>query len=219
MADSHVSSFEFINGVVSDENVLVTHCSDKKKLPIQGILYLHRISDVRFSGSHILNFNVFSAMCGESIASNIAIITTMWDEFSSDVETKKEQDLISNYWKTLLEHGAASQRFDNTYLSAQNIVENVLGSCGPVRMQLQCEMVDMNKGLWETSAGQILSGESSQNSFNEKLTEDEASDNDTAANSTRSGNSYTIRDATTTLRFGMRLSHRVSKKKRKSSEN
>lgn len=47
---------------------------------ITGALYFHRITDRRFTGPLRFNFDIFKALCGESLFhSRMACVTTLWD--------------------------------------------------------------------------------------------------------------------------------------------
>ncbi|KAF8238168.1 hypothetical protein L208DRAFT_362715 [Tricholoma matsutake] len=88
---------------------------------IAGIVYLYRISDNRSVGSPEKNLPLFDALCGD-VKNNVVIATTMWKKVKqSDVGTRRE-----NGWQELLQSGSRIMRFDDTFASAWEIIDNVV---------------------------------------------------------------------------------------------
>jgi hypothetical protein len=50
----------------------------RQNAKLTGIVYLHRISDVRMDGSAMLNLNMFRKLCGEQPMKNVVIASTFW---------------------------------------------------------------------------------------------------------------------------------------------
>src|ERR1700721_3748819 len=75
---------------------------------LAGIIYLHRISDVRMGGISKRNFRLFRELCGDSTLKNVAIVTNMWNEVSLDVATAREQELANEdaFFKPAIEKQA-----------------------------------------------------------------------------------------------------------------
>jgi len=81
--DIHKSDTEILS-MISDW--LVT--SYKGHVNLATIVYLHRISDNRMSGSVLKNLRMFTSLCGEQAMPNVILATTMW----SKVDTKEGMD-------------------------------------------------------------------------------------------------------------------------------
>ena len=85
------------------------------------MLYLHRISDDRVAGSSLKYFRLFEKLCGEDF-SHIVLTTTVWDEVDEQVGTAHEQELMSDFWRPMIERGASVKRFLYTRESAFEIL-------------------------------------------------------------------------------------------------
>ncbi|KAI6114516.1 P-loop containing nucleoside triphosphate hydrolase protein [Pisolithus sp. B1] len=126
------------------------------KVKLSGIIYTHRITDNRMSGSVCKNLDMFARLCGDKAASGVRLVTTMWDKAKNKelVESRVSQ-LEQNFWKPLIEAGARHKRFDeNSSRCAWGIVEDLTG--GGEVLLLQEELVDVARKLNETTAGQAL---------------------------------------------------------------
>ncbi|KAI1271869.1 hypothetical protein F5Y07DRAFT_403956 [Xylaria sp. FL0933] len=135
---------------------------------VNGILYLHRISDTRIGSSTKRNLEMMRALCGEDAFSNIAVVTTMWASDKSEMEFAKqcsrEQELRDIYLSSMLEKGSCIVRHDRCQtlserrISAKNIFVRMveLWEDTQVTLEIQHEMVDLNMTLKETSAGRVL---------------------------------------------------------------
>lgn len=121
-------------------------------------MFLHRITDKRMDETRCRSLHAFFGICGTKVASNVALVTTMWDdlEILSQGE-ERERHLRENYWGTMIRRGAFASRFLNTYESAMEILENLLerpGKCIPFRIQE--EIIGQKRPLRETQAAKAL---------------------------------------------------------------
>jgi len=97
----------------------------KKNATLATILYLHRISDNRMSGSAMKNLRLFSSMCGKDAMPNVVIVTTMWSKVSEVEGTERETDLKRDVWNEMLGGGCSVVRFKDTLDSAWDIIGNI----------------------------------------------------------------------------------------------
>ncbi|KAI1121958.1 hypothetical protein F5Y10DRAFT_91276 [Nemania abortiva] len=135
---------------------------------INGILYLHSISDTRIGHSTKCNLEMMRALCGEDMFENVAVVTTMWSSYPSGIEYAKqcsrEQELRDIYLHDMLERGSQiishnqCQTLPQRRASAENILASIFETWKdtPITLQIQHEMVDLNLILKETSAGKVL---------------------------------------------------------------
>ncbi|KAF5539157.1 hypothetical protein FPHYL_12327 [Fusarium phyllophilum] len=103
--------------------------SYKHEIRLHGIIYLHRISDVRMQGSAKKNLVTFKELCGEDALKKVVLASTMWDIVPAEKATKREQELkdTPEFWGWMLQRAK--------------------------------QMVDEGKSLDEISAGQGLKSE------------------------------------------------------------
>ncbi|KAI0859103.1 hypothetical protein F4860DRAFT_483820 [Xylaria cubensis] len=135
---------------------------------INGILYLHRISDTRIGSSTRRNLDMMKALCGEDVFENVAVMTTMWSSDFSGVEHAKqcsrEQELRDVYLCDMLDKGSQiinhkqCQTLAHRQASANNILARISETWKDTKitLQIQHEMVNLNLTLKETSAGKVL---------------------------------------------------------------
>ena len=136
---------------------------------LSGIIYLHRITDDRMSGSSLRNLTTFKKLCGENAFQYIKLATTMWKNLngpnlSYDTGVAREKELTSrkDWWGLMCERGSSVVRHDGTKECALEMIEDLIqrrAQGGPVLLEIQKEMVDDKKSLEDTAAGQEVEKE------------------------------------------------------------
>ncbi|KAJ3551810.1 hypothetical protein NP233_g13008 [Leucocoprinus birnbaumii] len=130
----------------------------KKKILLDGILYLHRISDNRMVGTPLKNLELFEKLCGPQAFSRVVMVTTMWDDVDEDMGKQREDELVSNFWASMMSRGTTTLRYGNTAESAWNILNRFIDRPkeGLKALQIQKETYQQKKELNATDAGQEL---------------------------------------------------------------
>lgn len=137
----------------------------RQGVKLAGILYLHRISDNRVSGSAMKNFTLLEKMCGPSGAPRVFLVTTMWNltegKLSRQEAEMRETRLVSTmkFWGTLCQQGSQTSRWRGDTQTALAIICELISLNdreGYVVQQIQREIVDEVKDLSETMAGREL---------------------------------------------------------------
>ncbi|CAK5269638.1 unnamed protein product [Mycena citricolor] len=132
---------------------------------LSGILCTHRISDIRMDSTTERNFQLLQHLCGEDAFPNISVVTTMWDEVGLELAESRESELAEDacFFKQVLDGGATMQRHQsiNDLESARAIVDELAVNI-PYALKVQIELVDEQKKLVETSVGQELERELSE---------------------------------------------------------
>ncbi|KIJ63777.1 hypothetical protein HYDPIDRAFT_91834 [Hydnomerulius pinastri MD-312] len=153
----------FDDTCVSDTQILRTiadwlNKTYKQKIKLAGLLYLHRISDVRFGGTPLRNLSVFKDLCGVANLQNVILVTTMWDEVGDSDGSLKEAELVSKFWNGMIQLGSRTRRFDRTQDSPWEIINslNLKSLKDRKPLQIQQEMVDQGLPLEKTTAGKTL---------------------------------------------------------------
>ncbi|KAL8755203.1 MAG: hypothetical protein Q9199_003811 [Rusavskia elegans] len=149
----------------SDTDVLKTISGDlanmyRKNVKLSGIIYLHRITDVRFSGSTAKNLSVFKKLCGDNFYPNIILATTMWENLgdsglSSTVGDRREKELAEtkNWWGLMIERGSRTFRHSDDKGSALKSIDYLISLRRRAVLDIQTQLVDQHKSLQDTSAG------------------------------------------------------------------
>ncbi|KAI1365559.1 hypothetical protein F5Y08DRAFT_303503 [Xylaria arbuscula] len=150
---------------------------------VNGVLYLHRISDTRIGSSTRRNLGMLKALCGNDAFENVAIVTTMWSSNHSVIEHDKqcsrEQELQDSFLDDMFQGGSKlfshkpCQTLSQRRLSANRILAMLFDTWKDteITLQIQHEMVNLNLTLNQSSAGRILEEEMRKNrkSFEEEL--------------------------------------------------
>ncbi|KAI0091155.1 hypothetical protein BDY19DRAFT_856343, partial [Irpex rosettiformis] len=146
----------------SDSDILGILCEylasqyTQKRL-LHGVIYIHRITDNKMTGTSIRNFQAYQELCGVNALSNSAIITTMWSRIDPLLGNRYEQELRSKdkFFKPAIDYGAKFIRHLDTEASAHDIIRELLSEeSKPLRVQQ--ELVDEGKKVFQTAAGEAL---------------------------------------------------------------
>jgi chromosome condensin MukBEF ATPase and DNA-binding subunit MukB len=132
--------------------------SYKGNINLATIIYLHRISDNRMSGSVLRNLQVFTTLCGQKAMPNVVITTTMWGEARRESAERREAELKREFWKDMVDDGCRIERFQDSYQSAWKVIGK-LSNKDSAKVLLPREIVDASLRLNETQAGIALNKE------------------------------------------------------------
>ncbi|KAJ5416032.1 hypothetical protein N7465_004727 [Penicillium sp. CMV-2018d] len=150
--DTHRSDTDVLREI---ENWLMESFSSKKVL--NGIIYLHRITDIRMQGSVIKNLFMFKKLCGPDALKNVILATTMWEKVSQEDGERREQELgrTSDFWGEMIMRGAQAKRHQNNANSAWSLVD-IFASKSSTKpkavLTIQQEMVVQHKPSDKTDA-------------------------------------------------------------------
>jgi len=123
-----------------------------------GLIYMHRLTDRRFTGIAGRNFRIFRELCGETSLKNVVLVTNMWNEVSRYVGEAREKELASDFLKPALDKGAKMVRHHNTEQSAHDVLRHIINN-HPVVLQIQRELVNEHKDITNTSAGAAINAD------------------------------------------------------------
>jgi hypothetical protein len=97
---------------------------------------------------------MFKELCGKDSFKSVILATTMWDDIDELTGSQRENELMNNYWKSMIKLGSRLVRFHNTKESAWDIIGQFTGIRQP--LQLQVEMIEEGKPSSETAAGSVI---------------------------------------------------------------
>ncbi|KAG8731937.1 hypothetical protein FRC11_001479 [Ceratobasidium sp. 423] len=131
---------------------------------LTGVIYLHRISDIRVGGVSRRTFQIFRGLCGQETLSNVLIVTNMWSNPPTTKEVRNEKQLRENskFFQPAIAAGARMVRrpYKNSE-SAHDIIRMLLDK-PPVAMKIQRQIVDEGEGFYTTDAAMALGEELAQ---------------------------------------------------------
>jgi hypothetical protein len=133
---------------------------------LAGIIYLHRITDIKMFGSAKRNLRMFKKLCGDENLNSVVLATTHWKDkegkpVPEDVGLARVQELkeTPDFWGEMVERGSRIERHDGSKESATRIVSNLVDRKIRVILEIQKDMVDKKLNLNDTNAGQALQEE------------------------------------------------------------
>ncbi|KAF9465617.1 P-loop containing nucleoside triphosphate hydrolase protein [Collybia nuda] len=123
----------------------VSHEYGKK---LGGIIYLHRITDLRTAGISAHNIKIFKNLCGEGTLKNVIIVTNMWGQVPPSVGEARERELATNetLFKPALDKKAHLIRHDNTRESAQAILRLAIQN-GSETLRVHLDPIDARSNI------------------------------------------------------------------------
>ncbi|KAF2210299.1 hypothetical protein CERZMDRAFT_91209 [Cercospora zeae-maydis SCOH1-5] len=122
---------------------------------LSGIIYLHRITDIRMEGPSLKNLRMMKKLCGSQTLRNVVLATTMWENMTPDAGMQRKKELEHNFWKDLLDEGAKIARVTNqSGEEARSLVRAVMKN-RPTSTVLQDELHN-GLSLAQTEAGREI---------------------------------------------------------------
>ncbi|KAK6523029.1 hypothetical protein TWF281_002451 [Arthrobotrys megalospora] len=102
---------------------------------LSGIIYIHNITDTRMLDTTVHVIDLLTAICGESFAPNIMLLSNMWSAPKDDREIVREKQLINkfDFWGSLIKNGARTSRYhshkpfsEESKVEAKDIIAKML---------------------------------------------------------------------------------------------
>ena len=129
-----------------------------------GVIYLHDISQGRFSGTARRNLEMFNRLCGDAALDKVVLGTTKWSRLSQDDGLRREDELKEVHWKEMVNKGSQVRRFEGTQESAWKVVSVFLERASrrrknlgeEISLQIQDEIAVKRRIIPETKAGKEL---------------------------------------------------------------
>ena len=128
------------------------------RVPLRGIIYLHKITENKMTGSDDTYLSLLESLVGEEAMPNVMLVTTMWNKMRDEDEgegMQREQELMDDYWAPLIAKGACVAQFDGTPEMAMSFVSHLSGKQSVV-LRVQREIWDEERAIKGTSAGKTL---------------------------------------------------------------
>jgi len=129
-----------------------------------GVIYLHDISQDRFSGTARRNLEMFNHLRGDAALDKVVLGTTKWARLSESDGSRREAELKEVHWKSMLDKGSKVLRFMGDKRSAWDIVSVFLkraserrqGLGQEIYFQIQEEIPVKHRIIPDTKAGKEL---------------------------------------------------------------
>ncbi|RSL74410.1 hypothetical protein CEP53_000243 [Fusarium sp. AF-6] len=134
------------------------------RMPLRGVLYLHKITDNKMTGSSLTYLRLLRSLVGEDALGNVVLVTSMWNKLRDEDRNealRREQELIDEYWGPMQKKGSYVDQFDGTSESAFGLVYQLAGKESVV-LDVQREIMDEDKSILGTAAGMDLANKLKQ---------------------------------------------------------
>ena len=79
---------------------------------------------------------MFWELCGDSTLKNVILVTNMWGDVSLDVGEAREQELVQEFLKPVLDKGAQLARHHRTTEYAHEVIRRIMKN-RPIPLQIQ----------------------------------------------------------------------------------
>ncbi|RSL86599.1 hypothetical protein CEP51_002716 [Fusarium floridanum] len=124
-------------------------------VPLRGVLYLHKITDNKMTGSSLTYLNLLRSLVGEDALGNVVLVTNMWNKLRDEDRgqaLRREQELVDKYWGPMQKKGSYVVQFDGTTDSAFGLIYQFAGKDSVV-LDVQKQIMDQDQSVLGTSAG------------------------------------------------------------------
>jgi hypothetical protein len=128
--------------------------SFRSGLRLNAIVYLHRVTDTRVSGTSSDFLQTFKRICGEQAFGNIILATTFWDEISSvELGDRRVKELLTSkgFWAKMTENGSKVVRLRPNDRQRFKLIEYIADKYGKIDLQLQTELATQDSNVLEMS--------------------------------------------------------------------
>lgn len=148
--DSGLENLDLLYDIFS---VLYSLALGKGRFPIYGVVFLHDISEVRFSGSQRKTLSILRALCGESCMGNVIVGTMRWSPEGSakfKKEEGREQVYLKEHWGGI--YKTKRWKTEHDIQVPTQVVTDLL-NIPPVLLLAQEEILN---AVGDTTAGRLL---------------------------------------------------------------
>ncbi|CAE6491253.1 unnamed protein product [Rhizoctonia solani] len=130
----------------------------RRGIKLKGIVYLHRITDMRMTGASARTYRLLRSLCGAKNLTNVVIVTNMWSDPPTEDELLRERQLQGDFFKSALDDGAQIMRRQHPGQQSAHAILRSLLPKPAVHPQLP---VELGRGvpLQETEAGRLVRAE------------------------------------------------------------
>lgn len=157
--DTNVSDTEVMQKII---RWLTQSYQEGRKL--NGVLYLHRITDTRMQGTASRNFRIFRSLCGDDFYSHVILGTSFWSTLclvndGMAVGRRRIHELIEtpDFWGSMVRRGSRVTKIPETQEEARDILL-IFSTLEGAVLQVQHETVNCGVDLSQTSAA-IVAGD------------------------------------------------------------
>lgn len=141
------------NDEVVEEVIEWLTASYRGGMKLKGVIYLHRINEIRMLGSAFANLRMFRTLCGSGPLQHVVLATTWWDDIPYDQALEHEAELKSNpnFWKRMIDKGSRVVRLGQDRRGCMKLLEGFASNTSTT-LQVQDETIRQGLHIHETAA-------------------------------------------------------------------
>jgi hypothetical protein len=127
-----------------------SYCEDTQ---LNGLIFIHRISDPKMGGTALSNLRMFRQLCGPDCLKNVVLGTTFWGSVDMATGERREKELVENdqFWGRMVAKGSQVVRLKEDRPSNLKVLLKVAKNNRKIVVEAQKEML-AGKSAPETSA-------------------------------------------------------------------
>lgn len=148
--------------------------SYRKGALLNGVVYLHRLSDPRMGGKALSNLFMFRRLCGPNALENVVLATTFWEGLSqSDLESR-EAELVNpkkDFWARMVQKGSQVKRLGLDRESGLRIVREIANN-HKVVFQVQDDIVNQGVNIQDVAREAMTASQKGFDEAAERLLEE-----------------------------------------------
>jgi hypothetical protein len=131
----------FDDSFLTDADILLTVATYlTKDVRLTGLIYLHRISDIRVGGSSKKNLGLFTKLVGRENMRNVVLLSTMWKTINLEDGLRRMREILTDkHWGPLIQCGALFETDMDGNSDSWRVVERIL-QYTPIQTKIQKQM-------------------------------------------------------------------------------
>ncbi|KAK5203991.1 hypothetical protein LTR41_010201 [Exophiala xenobiotica] len=129
-----------------------------KRFLLNGIIYLHPLTEQKWTGTSQRSIDFLKALCGSENYSCISLATSFWDQTTPAKGMEHERQLVDHpsRWGAILEKpGTRTHRHDSGYRSAIRIIASIIQKNTKYALRIQKELSQPDATLLDTTVGRM----------------------------------------------------------------
>jgi hypothetical protein len=128
----------------------------EREVFLTGLIYMHSINQIRFTGSTSRIWRLARQLCGDSM-SGFVLCTTMWNRVELDIAVERESLLLDLPDLTLFKRSRSPAfRYGGQREEAELLIDYLVSHGRPEMLAIQKEMFQNGLSLKQTEAGRVL---------------------------------------------------------------
>ncbi|KAF2807465.1 uncharacterized protein BDZ99DRAFT_421524 [Mytilinidion resinicola] len=148
--------------------------SYRKRALLNGVVYLHRLSDPRMGGKALSNLFMFRRLCGPQALKSVILATTFWESLSPSELGSREEELVDpkkDFWSKMVAKGSQVKRLGLDRESGLGMIREIAKN-HKVTFQVQDDIVNHGVDIQDAAREAMSASQKGFDEAAERLLED-----------------------------------------------